>query len=95
MKNDLPVAVQTAEQLKLMRQRIDSMLDPFGILAPMQHAYYAWLLQPVSNRDQEDARLLRLIRARSSRATASMGCRASFSTYLKPAKPAASIAWRD
>lgn len=25
--------------------------------------YYAWLLQPVSNRDQEDARLLRLIRA--------------------------------
>ncbi len=25
--------------------------------------YYAWLLQPVSNRGQEDARLLRLIRA--------------------------------
>lgn len=28
-----------------------------------QSGYYAWLKQPISNHDQEDARLLRLVRA--------------------------------
>jgi len=43
--------------------------DPFGvrkmcrILGVAPSGYYRWLLQPLSNRAQEDVRLLRLIRA--------------------------------
>jgi putative transposase len=33
------------------------------VLGVAPSGYYAWLLQPISNRAQEDARLLRLIRA--------------------------------
>jgi putative transposase len=33
------------------------------ILGVTPSGYYEWLLQPISNRGQEDARLLRLIRA--------------------------------
>lgn len=57
--------------------------------------YYAWLLQPVSNRGQEDARLLRLIRASFLASHGIYGAPRVFSTCAKPAKPAASIAWRD
>src|SRR5204863_7107480 len=35
------------------------------VLEVAQSGYYEWLKQPVSNRAQEDARLLRLIRASS------------------------------
>ncbi len=52
MKNDLPIviqtqAAQTQEQVKLMHQRFESMLDPLGIVAPMTHAWFAWLLHPL------------------------------------------------
>ena len=33
------------------------------VLGVARSGYYKWLLQPTSNRAQEDARLLRLIRA--------------------------------
>ena len=33
------------------------------VLGVAPSGYYAWLMQPLSNRAQEDARLLRLIRA--------------------------------
>jgi putative transposase len=48
---------------------IKSNRDEFGIrrmcrlLGVAPSGYYAWLLQPLSDRAQEDARLLRLIRA--------------------------------
>jgi putative transposase len=48
---------------------INSNKDQFGIrlmcrlLGVAPSGYYAWLLQPLSDRAQEDARLLRLIRA--------------------------------
>ena len=48
---------------------IKSNKDQFGIrlmcrlLGVAPSGYYAWLLQPLSDRAQEDARLLRLIRA--------------------------------
>jgi polyhydroxyalkanoate synthase len=40
------VAAST-EQMKLMRQNAESLLDPFGIFAPISHAYFAWLLHPL------------------------------------------------
>lgn len=46
MKNDLPVSAQTAEQLKLMHQGIESLFDPFGIIAPLAHAQLAWWMHP-------------------------------------------------
>jgi putative transposase len=53
---------------------------------------YDWLLQPVSNRAQEDVRLLRLIRASFTASHGIYGARrASSSIYVKPARPAANI----
>ena len=42
------------------RYSVQSMCRELGVA---QSGYYAWLKQPISNHDQEDARLLRLIRA--------------------------------
>ena len=50
---------------------------------------YDWLQQPVSNRAQEDARLLRLIR--SSPVMASTASRASSLICVRRERPAASI----
>jgi hypothetical protein len=65
------------------------------VLGVTPSGYYEWLQQPISNRAQEDARLLRLIRTSfvaTRGATAPLG----FSwTYARPGKPAASIGWRD
>ncbi len=46
MKDDLPVAAQTTEQLKLMHRGMESMFDPFGIIAPLAHAQLAWWMHP-------------------------------------------------
>jgi len=56
--------------------------------------YYDWLLQPISNRAQEDARLLRLIRASFVASHGIYGARASSLTCEKPARRAASIVSR-
>jgi putative transposase len=42
------------------RYSVQSMCRELGVA---QSGYYAWLKQPISNHDQEDARLLPLIRA--------------------------------
>jgi putative transposase len=55
--------------------------------------YYEWLHQPISNRAQEDARLLRLIRASFTASQASTARRASFSICVKRERPAAHTAW--
>ena len=46
MKNDLPVSAQAAEQVKLISQRVESMLDPIGIVGPLMHAQLAWWMHP-------------------------------------------------
>jgi hypothetical protein len=56
--------------------------------------YYAWLKKPTSDHGLEDARLLRLSARPTPRAmafTVRPGC---FSIYARPAKGAASTAWR-
>lgn len=52
----------TYEFIKAHRRRygVQTMCRVLGV-APS--GYYAWVQQPISNRAQEDARLLRLIRA--------------------------------
>jgi putative transposase len=50
------------------QQCVQAMCRLLGV-APS--GYYAWLAQPVSDRGQEDARLLRLIRASFTEAKAS------------------------
>ena len=62
------------------------------ILGVAVSGYYLWLQQPISNHDQEDARLLRLIRASFVASHGIYGPFASFSICVKPAIPAVSIA---
>ena len=57
--------------------------------------YDEWLTHPISNRDQEDARLLRLIRASFTASQGIAGAPASFWTYGRLEKPAASTASPD
>lgn len=52
----------TYEFIKAHRDRYD-VQSMCRILEVAQSGYYEWLKQPISNRAQEDARLLRLIRA--------------------------------
>ena len=62
-KHQVPGGVRTAyEFIKANRSRysVQAMCRVFEV-APT--GYYEWLLQPISDRGQEDARLLRLIRA--------------------------------
>jgi len=55
----------------------------FKLLEVTRSGYYAWLREPISRRAQEEARLLRLIRASF---TASHGDRCTQrSTYRRPA----------
>src|SRR5437762_5841156 len=56
--------------------------------------YYDWLKQPISNHDQEDARLLRLIRASFIASHAIYGAPRVFLDSREAERPAASIAWR-
>jgi hypothetical protein len=55
--------------------------------------YYAWIKKPVSNRIQEDARLLRLIRASFTAGQASTARHASSWTSVRPARLAVSTVW--
>jgi len=56
--------------------------------------YYAWLREPVSNRAQDDARLLRLIRASFTASHGIYGSPRVFLDLREAGEPAASIAWR-
>ena len=62
------------------------------LLGVAPSGYYAWLAQPVSDRAQEDARLLRLIRASFTASQGIYGAPASSWTSGRPAKPVASTA---
>jgi putative transposase len=62
-KDQIPGRVRSAyEFIKAHRDRY-SVQMMCRVLEVAQSGYYDWLLQPISNRAQEDARLLRLIRA--------------------------------
>ena len=37
----------SAERLKEMRQGVESLIDPFGMVAPLAHAHGAWGLHPM------------------------------------------------
>lgn len=60
---------QTARKVRRFYQFIESHQNQYAVktmcrlLNVTRSGYYAWLKEPVSNRAQEDARLLRLIRA--------------------------------
>ena len=60
---------QTASKVRRSYQFIQSHQDQYAVktmcrpLNVTRSGYYAWLREPISNRAQEDARLLRLIRA--------------------------------
>jgi putative transposase len=62
----------------------------YRVLEVAQSGYYDWLKQPVSNRAQEDARLLASFEPRIPRAMASTGSRESSWTSVKRAKRAVS-----
>ena len=64
------------------------------VLGVAPSGYYEWLHQPISNRAQEDARLLRLIRASFIASHGIYGALACSSTCVKRERPAASIASR-
>lgn len=81
----------TYEFIKAHRDRY-SVQAVCRILEVAPSGYYEWLKQPTSNRAQEDARLLRLIRASSSRVTGSTAPLACSSISVRPAKPTASTA---
>ena len=62
-KHQVPGRVRTAyEFIKANRSRY-SVQAMCRVLDVAPSGYYEWLLQPISDRAQEDARLLRLIRA--------------------------------
>ena len=64
------------------------------VLEVAQSGYYDWLKQSVSNRAQEDARLLRLIRASFVASHGIYGAPRVFLDLRELERPAASIAWR-
>ena len=61
------------------------------VLRVARSGYYEWLREPVSKRGQEDARLLRLIRASFNASHGIYGAHASFLTFVKPGRHAANI----
>lgn len=64
------------------------------LLEVTRSGYYAWLKNPVSKRAQEDARLLRLIRASFVASHGVYGAPRVFLICAKRVRPAASIALR-
>ena len=64
------------------------------ILGVAPSGYYEWIQQPQSDHAHEDARLLRLIRASFMASQGSMARPVSFSTCVRRARLAASIASR-
>ena len=65
------------------------------VLEVAPSGYYEWLKHPLSNRAREDARLLRHIRASFVASHGIYGAPRAFSTFAKPAKPAASTESND
>lgn len=65
-----------------------------GVLEVTRSGYYAWLHEPISNRAQEDARLLRLIRASFVASHGVYGAPRVFLDLKRPERPAANIGWR-
>ena len=62
------------------------------ILGVAPSGYYEWLAHPISNRAQEDARLLRLFRASFTASQGIPAPRASSWTCGRPARPVVSTA---
>ena len=62
-KHQIPGRVRSAYQLIKSHRDEYSVQNDVSNLQVAQSGYYDWVKQPVSNRAQEDARLLRLIRA--------------------------------
>jgi putative transposase len=62
-KHQIPGRVRAAYEFIKAHQEQYSVQLMYRTLEVAPSGYYAWLLQPVSTRAQEDARLLRLIRA--------------------------------
>ena len=93
-KHQVPGRVRSAyEFIKANRDRyrVQAMCR---VLEVAPSGYYDWL-QPMSNRAQEDARLLRLIRASFVASHGSYGAARVSSIYGRPARPVASIALHD
>ena len=94
-KHQIPGRVRSAYEFIKAHRNQYSVQMMCRVLEVAPSGYYEWVLPPVSNRAQEDARLLRLIRASSPRATASTERRACSSTCEKLERPAVSIASHD
>jgi hypothetical protein len=93
-KHEIPGRVRaTYEFIKANRERY-SVQALCRVLEVAPSGYYDWLKEPISNRAQEDARLLRLIRASFGRAMASTAPLECSSICVRRERPAASIASR-
>jgi putative transposase len=62
-KHQVPGRVRTAYEFIKANRNHSSVQAMCRVLDVAPGGYYEWLLQPISDRGQEDARLLRLIRA--------------------------------
>ncbi len=62
-KHQVPGRVRTAYELIKANRNRYSVQAKCRVLEVAPSGYYEWLLQPISDRGQEDVRLLRLIRA--------------------------------
>lgn len=62
-KHQVPWRVRSAYEFIKANRDLYSVQTMCRVLEVAQSGYYDWLQQPISNRVQEDARLLRLIRA--------------------------------
>ena len=90
-KHQIPGRVRSAyEFIKANRERY-SVQTMCRVLEVAPSGYYDWLLQPISNRAQEDARLLRLIGRRSLPVTESTVPLVSSSICVRRERPAVSI----
>src|SRR5215471_2067461 len=93
-KHQIPGRVRaTYAFIKAHRDQF-SIQEMCRVLEVAASGYYEWLKQPISNRAQEDARLLRLIRASFVAGHGIYGAPRVFLDLVKPARPAASIASR-
>src|SRR5215207_1639251 len=91
-KHQVPGRVRTAyEFIKATRRRY-SVQAMCRVLEVAPSGYYEWLLQPISDRGQEDARLLRLIRASFTASHGIYGAPRVFLICGRLARPVASTA---